>query len=227
MEYDSSLFVHPSNLPPITINQSTNATGTPKDLMTKEGLIVTFYPVIIEDDIAEKVDKLGEVTTKKIRRSSTFIKIRAAGQQLNIVEREVTEQDKVRFKDLWQAYNEKKLVQEDGTPLRGWKDIPGPLCRLLEQNEIYTIEQFVEVSDTGCMNMGGDLLAYKYKAQEWLTGQKAELGAAYGKIKEMEEKINMLMERNSGLDDLPPKKMHHKTAEKLRKLQEQSTSDTA
>lgn len=221
-----NVFVNPASLPPITINNSTNVTGTARDLLTTDGLIVSFYPVVEEDDVAVEVLKMGEVRTERRRKNTHYIKIRPAGQNLNIVEREVTPQDQIRFKEAWKAYIERREFKQAGTPLHAWKDMPSSYVRLLEDNEIYTVEQFLKVPDSGVSAMSGDLLSYKYRAKEWLDGQMAQLGAANGRISELEEKLNELLAMHAnpyaGVVASPVPKLRKKPGRKA-KIQEPVT----
>lgn len=125
------------------------------------------------------------------------------------VVRPVTDADKVRFRDRWEAYQRNETPPAEGTPIAQCAfatpaDVAG--CKA---DRIYTLEQLVETPDERLKRSG--LLTFKYRCRDWLEAQRRHgyVGELRDQIEALKAQIESLKEQNAQLkseDDEPKKR---------------------
>jgi hypothetical protein len=145
-----------------------------------------------------------------------FIEIKSPNDPLSVVHREVTREDRNTYPQLYRSWKEGAAEATTGTPLKEWTPIAASQAALLGFKGIRTVEQFCEVSDDGCHQMGHGYLTLRNKAQAWLlkandasatTKLAAELQARDSKIRALENQIADIIARQAERDEAPaPKK---------------------
>jgi hypothetical protein len=149
-----------------------------------------------------------------------FIEIKSPNDPLSVVHREVERRDRDTYPQLYKAWKEGSSDALTGTPLKEWAPIAASQVALLGFKGIRTVEQFVEVSDDGCHQLGTGYLTLRNKAQAWLlkandasaaTKMAVELQARDSRIRALENQIADIAARQSERDEAPPKKSKQAT----------------
>lgn len=135
------------------------------------GLIVEFSLEPVLDK--QKTKEEG----REIYRDVEFITIRIVGDTKTEVKRKVDydgsankPSDLQRFPRQWQAFKNKNLVVNEGTPINEWGAVGKALSMELKAMNIHTVEQLAAVSDGNLKWMGARELREKAKA--WLAATK-------------------------------------------------------
>jgi hypothetical protein len=131
----------------------------------------------------------------------------------------VEEKDKRTFPQAYRAWKEGSRDALTGTPLKEWAPIAKSQAELLAFKGIRTVEQFVEVSDDGCHQMGHGILTLRNKAQAWLlkandasatTKLAAVIEARDSEIRALRQQVSDIVakqaERDASTDNEKPKR---------------------
>lgn len=132
------------------------------------GNIATIYPEAVYHAFKSKEEG------KPCYVDVDFIKIKTLGHLQSEVVRELTEDDKIHYPDVWEAYSKQQNVETSGTSL---SELPGVRkSRILELQAkgVRTIESLAAISDTNASKMGMDVIAIKRQAEKWLGGSDEE-----------------------------------------------------
>lgn len=189
-------------------------TGNLPDEAAK-GLIVRF------ELVGEMDEKASAEQGRPVFSDFEYIEIRSPNDPLSIVHRRVEEKDKRIYPQAYKAWKEGSSDALTGTPLKEWAPIAKSQAELLAFRGIRTVEQFVEVSDDGCHQLGHGMLTLRNKAISWLTKANdaaaatkfaAESQAKDSEIRALKNQIadiqTRLAERGES-EPAPKKRSHH------------------
>ena len=98
--------------------------------------------------------------------SKDFVEIMFPGDTKTIVNRQVKEEDKMRWPQYWDAYERGESFKAQGFPLEQWHSMDEGLIRMLNLKHVYTVEQLAQVTDQNGpgLGMGWRELVSKAKA---------------------------------------------------------------
>lgn len=139
-----------------------------------EDLIVLFKEDAIPDDVASEAAGYPKF------RDADVIEIWVPGDRFNKIEREITEADKIRFKERYAEYKDKVAPAESGLPLALWPGIAKAMIKELAHFHIKTVEQLAALSDGNAQNVG-PVSELRQRARDYLAIAKD--GAATNKMR--------------------------------------------
>jgi len=108
--------------------------------------------------------------------------------------RPVTDQDKIRFRDRYDAFRKGEKAPVDGTPIGQCALATPANISACKAERIFTLEQLVETPDERLSR--SSLVGFKYKCKDWLEAQKR-----LGHVGEMRERIERLERENEILKE--------------------------
>ena len=133
--------------------------------------IPVFYTRAVEDK---------EATLKQGRpmfRDVAYVQILVPGNNKDIMDRAVKEEDKQRWPRQWAAYQNGQEQVLEGTPLGEWPLMrPAQIAQLNAVN-IRTVEQIADASDAAMQGIGMGARELKAKAKAYLASAKDSKGA--------------------------------------------------
>lgn len=129
-----------------------------------EKLYVRFFSDVLPDD-----DATAATGMRKFR-DAEMIQIMVPGSKTSIVVREVRDDDKHRFGDLYERF---KAGHESvvGYPLSQWPMATRAMVEELKYVGFVTVEQVAEANDMACQRYPG-LRELKARAASWLAAQR-------------------------------------------------------
>lgn len=113
----------------------------------------------------------SEAAGVPIHESRDFVKIQHPGESLNVVDREVTPQDKARWPNKWAQYQAGVNQIPDGIPINLLFPTKPEIETTLRGYNIHTVEQLAHLSAHGIGTIG-------MGAQEWVNAAKRYLDRA-------------------------------------------------
>lgn len=137
-------------------------------------LTVQFYLKTIQNNFR------SEQEGRKICDDVDFIKIWTPGNQLNIIDRPVHEDDKHRFPTHWAKYSAGKQGSDQlsGTPLKDWPLLTPAQAEELRYLKFFTVDQIAGASDDNAMRLtalvGMSGYALRDRAKNFLAVAKGE-----------------------------------------------------
>lgn len=130
-----------------------------------------------------------------------YVEIIAPGNDKEIMNRAVKEEDKLRWPEQWRRFTEGHEEQAfDGMPISEWPMADVHLERTLRESNIFTVEQLAEVADVNIQMLGPGMMGLKNKARKWVkdkSGQNEELQKAKSELAELREMVEKLQADNS------------------------------
>lgn len=126
-----------------------------------------------------------------------YIKIVSPGQKHSTVHRKVTEEDKIKFKDVWDAYQNKEEMRAAGIPLKKWDGIDDLLIPEMESMNVFTVEALAAVPDGNLVNLGAGARKLQEAAKEYLEKgdeKDIQLAEANERIATLEKQVNDMMD---------------------------------
>jgi hypothetical protein len=171
-------------------------------------MIVRFELVGLMDD-AKSAEEGRPVFVDK-----EFIEIRSPNDPYSVVHHEVTKEDRATYPQLYRAWKEGAADPTTGTPLKEWPALAASHVATLGFKGIRTVEQFVEISDDGCHQLGHGYLTLRNSAIAWLKKAKdgsdatkfaADLAQRDSRIRALENQIADIIEKQAERDaESPP-----------------------
>ncbi len=140
----------------------------------EEQLLVAFYP----DKVLNKFKSESE--GKPVWETRDFITISHPGENLNVVRRQATDQDKQRFARHWDAYQRGVTQVPDGVPLNLLFPSKPHIVETLRGYNIHTIEQLAKLSAHGIGSVGMGCQEWVNAAQKYMV--HAEKGVDHHKF---------------------------------------------
>lgn len=109
--------------------------------------------------------------------------------------RPVTPQDKIRFRDRYDAFLKGEKAPADGTPIAQCALATPANVSACKAERIFTLEQLVETPDERLLR--SSLVNFKYKCKDWLEAQKRHgyVGEMRSRIERLEKENEILKER--------------------------------
>jgi hypothetical protein len=133
----------------------------------KSGLHIQFYPGKRYNEFRSKETGKPEFDLVPM------IKKCNPGDQTNIVERPVREEDKLEWPLHWAAYERQTSYRpESGTPLEDWPRLDVATVAKLKALEFHTVEQVAECSDQQCQRIGMDCYGIRSRAAAYIAAAK-------------------------------------------------------
>jgi hypothetical protein len=132
-----------------------------------ERLLVKFYVKAVEDKTRSKTEG------RPVFKDREYIDIKIPGSRDGAA-RPATYRDKQRFAKHYAAFKQRVETPQEGTPLREWGPISASMCEELAFQNIKTVEQLADVSDTLCQGFMG-AQTFKAKAKRYLERMKEEV----------------------------------------------------
>jgi hypothetical protein len=148
------------------------------------GLFPVFSIEAVKDE--EETIKQGREIFKDVE----WVKIHIVGNNLNEISRPVTDEDRRRFPQHYQAFKNQGIQLNSGTPLTEWTLIGKAMAMNLKSVNIHTVEQLAAVADGNLTWMGAREL--QAKAKSWL--ESAEKNAGLSAVQAENEKLKVEME---------------------------------
>lgn len=113
-----------------------------------EALLVVFYSKAVENPAKSLA------AGRRICENQVYVRIQTPGEGLNIIDRPVTDSDKMRFRGAWSAFLQNRQHIPEGTPI----DLLFPNNPAFAENlralGVYTIEQCANLSANAIDNIG-------------------------------------------------------------------------
>jgi len=128
-------------------------------------LFVQFYQHYVKDDDA------SAEKGRPIYKDATFVKIITPGNRDNIVDRPVTDFDKIRFRDRYARFQKGEEAIGDGTRLDEWPLISRSMVEEMRYLGFYTVEQVAEANEAALAKVAG-LTELSRRARNWLVATK-------------------------------------------------------
>lgn len=109
--------------------------------------------------------------------------------------RPTTPQDKIRFRDRYDAFLRGEKAPIDGTPINQCALATPANVSACKAERIFTLEQLVETPDERLSR--SSLIGFKYKCKDWLEAQKriGHVGDMRARIEKLERENEILKER--------------------------------
>lgn len=138
---------------------------------------------------------------RRITENQIFIKIQHPGENYNIIERPVKDEDKYRYRDMWQKFLMNRQQIPEGTPI----DLLFPNNPAFAENlrgaGVHTIEQCAELSAIAIENVGRGGQECVNRAKQYLAS--AEKGAGYHQLrKKLDEYETLFRVQNTQIEQL-------------------------
>ncbi|MDB4725953.1 hypothetical protein OAF54_00860 [bacterium] len=124
-----------------------------------------------------------------------FVRIITPSAKNQEVHRKLNAGDKIKYKEVWEAFDKKEAHKAAGTPLSQWPEMEIGLIPVYEHNHVYTVEDFAEVSEANLGNLGMGSSGLQLKAKKFLEGKSESdivLEKAMVRIEELEQLVNEL-----------------------------------
>lgn len=114
---------------------------------------------------------------RPIHADQIFVKIQQPGEMLNIIDRPVNEQDKLRFRSQWSAFVHDRTQVPEGTPI----DLLFPNHPAVADNlrgmGVYTVEQCADLSAHALDTIGRGAQEYQNRAKKYI--EMADKGKSF------------------------------------------------
>jgi hypothetical protein len=91
---------------------------------------------------------------RPVHENKVFVRIAPPGERLNIVEREATENDKMRFPMQWEQFRKNKQQVIEGTPIELLYPDQPAIAATLRGNGVQTVEMCADLSAHAIENVG-------------------------------------------------------------------------
>ena len=162
-----------------------------------KGQVVMFFKKAVQNPAKSAQAGRPQFETK------IFVRVHPPGERLNIVEREVTPNDKLRWPGQWQQFSENKQQIPDGTPIElMYPELPH-IAAMLRANGVHTVEVLAELSGHAIDNIGMGAQQYVNDAVKYLdmsvkgaglTKIRAEMAEKDRTIKSLQHQIDLFKE---------------------------------
>ena len=168
----------------------------------EDGVFATFYNDGIKNDFKTKKEGFPVFDTV------LMLKVQVPNST-DCVPRPARDEDKKRFPKSWQAYVEGSEPAEHGYPLNQWPQITAGELKILEANQIKTVEQLAELADSGIHRLGQGGQNMKTRAQKFLASRgetetlRQENDKLRSEVSELEERLKRVEAQMSKPVEIP------------------------
>lgn len=122
--------------------------------------------------------------------------------------RPAQEADKQRFPKSWQAYVTGKEPEESGFPLNQWPQLTVAELKILQANNLKTVEQLAEVADGNLHRLGHNGQNLKVAAQKFLASRNE-----VDELKQQNKELLARLEKLEGGNGKVERKRHKVASE--------------
>lgn len=163
-----------------------------------EGVTATF------ERVREYKPFLSQQRNEDIYEPVDYVRIVVKGNDKLEVHKPATEQDKRRFPFAWQQYQRGLAQSAQGTPL-DVIGIPGQLIAAYHAKNVFTVEDFAQVSDSNLQSLPGGSRDLRHKAREHVSlkrkadGTDAQVAALVKKNEELQGQLQESLQQNKKL----------------------------
>lgn len=178
--------------------------------------IPSFYPRAVQNK--RKSDEEGRAVFDEI----DYVKILVPGDNKNVIDRKVRDEDKRRWPSQWKRYIEKRDPEVSGTPLKEWAYLSTSRVAELESLNIFSVQQLATISDDNLPRLGPGARDLVKRARHFLEGDdsavkelRADNQALKDKIQELEgqlETANRELQKQTKRGPGRPKKVANDAA---------------
>lgn len=112
----------------------------------------------------------SEKEGRPIYKDFPYIRIMFPGDKTKVVDRPVTDNDKIRFPNQWAAFERQGEQVQSGTPITEWSILTKSQALEMKAIGIHTVEHLANVSDQNLTWLGAR--EYRDKARAWLEAAK-------------------------------------------------------
>ena len=153
---------------------------------------------------------------RAIYKDEDFIEIQVPGQKNQIVKRAVQDKDKADYPVEWNAWEANSEEGATGSPIDHLPGITPSKCLELQALGIHTVEQLVDLNETGIQKVGHGARALIKTANQYL-GQTSEIDDVKKQNDAQSKQIEELMKKVKALTDKPVETTEKFVAEKPKK----------
>lgn len=97
-----------------------------------------------------------------------WVRISPPGDSTTMIEREVRDDDRDRFKRLYERYKSGQEMRPEGTAIESWPRITRAQAEELKYLKCFTVEQLAAMSDAQCQRAGAGVMSLRKEAQAFL-----------------------------------------------------------
>ncbi len=166
--------------------------------MNDTGIFPKFYIEPVQNKAA------SEAAGRPIFRDTEFVEIRIAGDKFTVVVRKVSDEDKARRPQAYEAFQNNQKQALEGTPIEQWPIMTPAKVSELKALNILTVESLAELPDGRLGRLGMEGRELQNKAKAFLSSatdhqiehkQAAVIGRLEQKIDLLESQIKALGEK--------------------------------
>lgn len=142
----------------------------------------------------------SEQARRPVYYNANYVRIIRPGER-DVVDREATEVDAMRWPRQWQAFQNEQAQVPDGTPIEVMYPQDPALCLEMKRLAIHTVEQLANLGEPGIQRLGMGARDRVHQAKAFLEAAKGamgagklqgELDAAHDRIASLENMIEQL-----------------------------------
>lgn len=141
-----------------------------------------------------------------------FVEITVPGDMNNVINREVTENDKREYAASYARYKEGLEPSVEGTPLEAWARLTSASVANYKALGVKTVEQLSEMSDQTCNKVSMGAMADRTAAKAYLASAK-DSAAAQKLALENERLTNLIADLQRQINELAVEKPKRKSKE--------------
>lgn len=144
--------------------------------------------------VAKKNGKASAQEGRPIFDKVPFVQILVPGQNLDIPDRPVQDEDKSRWPDQWKAFVNKSNPVEKGTPIEEWPALDVSQVAQLKAINVFTVEQLADLPDSGIQRIGPGGRSLQNKAKAYIESAKgdSDMYAAIEENDKLKEELSLL-----------------------------------
>jgi hypothetical protein len=156
-----------------------------------QGLIAEFFPQAIQNNYRSSIEG------RPIFETYPFVRIMIPGDSKSIIERKVTDADKVRFARQWAAFQAGEAPVESGTPIEQWPPLTVSQVAEFKAMHIRTVEHLAGLSDGNIARLGPGGRGLVEKAKAFIAAAKdtAEAQRLAGENEHLKNELAALKEQ--------------------------------
>lgn len=158
------------------------------DFDIDKDLVVTFYYKSVQDVVKSREQSMP------IFNDVVYVKIFRPGEQLNVIDRPMVQQDQRRFRRQWEAFLDKRSQVPEGTPVDLLFPNNPSVADSLKARGMYTIQQLANLTAHAIETIGMGGQEYVNRAKKYL--EAASSGESFIK---QQENTKRLQDENTRL----------------------------
>lgn len=129
--------------------------------------------VIIQFSVEAKPDKAATTTAgRPVMKDVEYIRIMTPGSSNNVVHRPVEPKDLDAYGPQYERWQKSKENPVVGQPLREWPPLRPSEVATLVHNNVRTVEELAEVSDSNLQRIGPGFMELRQRARDFIKAAK-------------------------------------------------------